>query len=173
MEQKVTPPWSKALVISLILIVFGLALYFSGQMMNRSLGMISFLILIVAIIMGDVNFAKQKNGNVTFGNVFAHGFKITAGVIVISIVYSFIAFKFIYPDMIDKMQEAARADMEKGGKMTEEQITQGLQMWKKFFWVFMIGGIMIMYGVCGVIGSLIGAAVAKKNPNYNPLEQAS
>ncbi|MDB5210804.1 MAG: hypothetical protein JWQ30_1631 [Sediminibacterium sp.] len=173
MEQKITPPWTKGLIISLILIVYGLALYFSGQMMNRPLGMVSFLIFIVAIIIADVNFAKQKNGNVTFGNVFAHGFKVTAGVIVISCIYAFVAFTFIYPEMIDKMQEMARADMEKRGGASEEQITQGLQMWRKFFWVFMIGGIMVMYGICGVIASLIGAGVAKKNPNYNPLEQAS
>lgn len=172
MEQKVTPPWTKGLVISLILIVYGLVLYFTGQSMNKSLSWVQFIILIVGIIIADTGFAKQRNGNVTFGNVFAHGFKTTAAIIVIMALYTFLAFKFLFPEMIDQIMSQARTDMEKKGGMTEEQITQGIEMGKKFFMPFAIGGIVLMFGICGAIGSLIGAGVAKKNPNYNPLEQS-
>ncbi|MES2332468.1 MAG: DUF4199 domain-containing protein [Bacteroidota bacterium] len=172
MEQKVTPPWTKGLVISLILIVYGLALYFAGQAQNKSLSWIQFIVLIVGVIVADNSFAKQKNGNVTFGNVFAHGFKVTATIIVIMVIYSVIAFKFLFPEMIDAIMNQARTDMEKKGNLTEEQITQGVEMGKKFFIPFAIGGIIVMFGICGAIASLIGAGVAKKNPNYNPLEQS-
>ena len=171
MEKKVTPPWTKGLVISLILIVYGLIMYFTGQWLNKSLSWIQSLLLIAAIIVADTGFAKQMNGNVTFGNVFAHGFKTTAAIIVIMVVYSFLAVKFIYPEMIDAIMTQTKAEMDKKGTMSQEQIDQATGMVKKFFIPFMIGGIVLMFGICGAIGSLIGAAVAKKNPNYTPLEQ--
>lgn len=171
MEQKVTPPWTKGLIISLLLIVYGLALYFTGQQQNKALGMVQLVILIAGLIYANINFAKQMNGNVTFGNVFAHGFKATAAVIVIMVIYTVIATKFLFPEMIDQAMQQARTDMEKKGNLTDEQITQGIEMGKKFFIPFAIGGIVLGFGIVGAIGSLIGAGVAKKNPNYNPLEQ--
>jgi phosphatidylglycerophosphate synthase len=171
MEQKVTPPWTKGLVISLILIVYSLAIYFAGQAYNKSLSWVQFVILIAGLIVACIGFAKQKNGNVTFGNVFAHGFKTTAAIIVIMVIYTVIAFKLLFPEMMDTIMDQARADMEKQGNVTDEQITQGIEMGRKFFIPFAIGGIVLMFGICGAIASLIGAGVAKKNPNYNPLEQ--
>ena len=171
MEKKVTPPWTKGLVISLILIVYGLIMYFSGLWLNKSLSWIQSILLVVGIIIADTGFAKQMDGNVTFGNVFAHGFKTTAAIIVIMVVYSFLAVKFIYPEMIDAIITQSKADMDKKGNMSQDQIDQAVGMIRKFFIPFMIGGIVLMFGICGAIGSLIGAAVAKKNPNYTPLEQ--
>ena len=171
METKITPPWTKGLIISLILIVFGMALYFTGQSQNRMLGLLQLVILIAGLIVSCTVFAKQKEGNVTFGNVFAHGFKTNAAIIVIMVIYTVIAMKFLFPDMMDMAMNQARTDMEKKGDLSEEQISQGIGMVKKFFIPFAIGGIVLGFGIVGAIGSLIGAGVAKKNPNYTPLDQ--
>jgi hypothetical protein len=171
MEQKVTAPWMKGLIISLILIVFGLILYFTDQYMNKTLGYIQYLIIVGGLVVACIGFAKQKEGNVTFGNVFAHGFKTTAAMIVIMVIYTVISTKFLFPDIIDKVMDQSRVEMEKQGKLTDEQITQSMDMIKKFFIPFAIGGIILMFGIIGAIGSLIGAGVAKKNPNYTPLDQ--
>ena len=40
-----------------------------------------------------------------------------------------------------------------------------MEMFKRFFWVGMIAGILISFAILGALGSVIGAAVAKKNPN--------
>ena len=171
MEQKITPPWTKGLIISLILIVFSLVLYFTGQAQNKSLSWVQFVIIIGSLIVACNNFAKQKEGNVTFGNVFAHGFKTTATIIVIMVLYTVISFKFLFPEMIDMVMNQAQADMEKKGNMSEEQISKGIEIGRKFFIPFAIGGIILMFAIIGAIGSLIGAGIAKKNPNYTPLEQ--
>jgi hypothetical protein len=55
--------------------------------------------------------------------------------------------------------------MQAKGNITEEQINAGLEMTKKFFMVFLVGGTLIGYLFFGTIASLIGAAVTKKNPN--------
>lgn len=165
MENKITPAWLKGLLISLVLIVIGLIIYFAGQAQNKSLAWIQFCIMMGAIIWACINYAKQMQGNVTFGNVFAHGFKVTAAIAAITAVYAFLAFKFIYPEMIDLSIEEARKNMEAKGNMSDDQVKQGLDMMKKFFIPFAIGGTLIMSAILGAVASLIGAAVAKKNPN--------
>ena len=169
MENKITPVWVKAVIICLISIVYGLILYFTGQSQNKPLGWVSLAFFCGAIIYCCIQFAKQNNGNVTFGNVFAHGFKVTAATAAIMAVYTFIAFKFIYPEMIGLTMDEARKNMEAKGNMSEDQITQGVEMGKKFFIPFAIGGIIIGSAIMGAISALIGAGVAKKNPN--PFEQ--
>ena len=69
------------------------------------------------------------------------------------------------------MVETARQRMEERNT-PDDQIEKGIEMWQKMFWVFTIGGIILVYAIVGAIGSLIGAAVTKKKP-VNPLDQMS
>ncbi len=62
--------------------------------------------------------------------------------------------------------------MEKNEKFSDEQIEQGIEMVRKFFWVAVIGTSMLGLIIVGCIGSLLGAAITKKRP-HNPLEQPS
>lgn len=165
MEKKPLSPPVYGLVISIVLIIFGLIIQFTNQFQNKTLGYVSYAVLLIGIIIACVNYAKQMNGNVTYGNVFAHGFKTTAVVIVIMAIYTALALKVIFPDMIDKILETSRTQME--GKMADDQIEQALQMTRKFFLPFAIGGIIVIYGILGAIAAAIGAAVAKKNPQVN------
>src|SRR4051794_21541752 len=98
MEQKVTSPVSKGVIITLLLIVFGLIIYFANQMENTAVSYLQYLILAIGVIWSCILYAKQMNGNVTFGNVFAHGFKTTAVTAALLAVYTFIAVKFLFPD---------------------------------------------------------------------------
>jgi hypothetical protein len=171
MEQKVASPVSKGVIITLLLIVFGLIIYFTNQMDNSAIQYIQYAILSVGIIWSCISYAKQLNGNVTFGNVFAHGFKTTAVIAALLAVYTFISVKFLFPDIVDKSMEIAKKKMESSGNnMSDEQIQQSLDMVRKFFIPFAIGAILVMFAIIGAISSLIGAAVAKKNPQ-SPFEQ--
>jgi|KBSMisStaDraftv2_1062788.scaffolds.fasta_scaffold46330_2 Protein of unknown function (DUF4199) len=171
MEQKVTSPVLKGVIITLLLIVLGLIVYFANQMENSAIQYIQYAILCIGIIWSCVSYAKQLNGNVTFGNVFAHGFKTTAVVIVLLAIYTFISVKFLFPDIVDKSMEIAKKKMESSGRsMSDEQIQQSLDMVRKFFIPFLLGGLIVMFAIFGAISSLIGAAVAKKNPR-SPFEQ--
>jgi len=163
MEKKTTSPVSKGVIITLLLIVFGLIIYFSGQMENKSLSYLQYIILIAGIIWSCISYAKQMNGNVTFGNVFAHGFKTTAVVAALLAVYTVIAVKFLFPDIVDKSLEMAKKEMV-SKNLTEEQMQSGLDMARKFFLPFAIGGILVVFAIIGCVSSLVGAAIAKKNP---------
>jgi hypothetical protein len=112
------------------------------------------------------------NGQVTYGNVFAHGFKITAGIAALMSIYTIISVKFIYPEIIEMTVDAARAEMEKKGKVPTDQMDMALGFLRKFFLPSAIAGSLFGTALIGAIASLIGAGLAKKNP-ISPFENAS
>lgn len=171
METKQTTPAVQGLIIALILIAFGLIIHFAGLSAMKSLGYIQYAILGGGLIWCCITYAKQNDGNVTFGNTFAHGFKATAATTGIFAVYTFFAIKFITPEVIDIALDQARASMVEQKKMSDSDINDALSMTRKFFLPFAIAAVVVMFLIFGCIFSLIGAAVAKKNPNFNPLEQ--
>ena len=164
MEQPVTTTTTKGIVIGLILTVIGIAIYFANVDLNGPVKWVSNAVFVLGIIWSVYNYGKQVNYNSTFGNYFAHGFKVSAVVTVIMILYIVILIT-IFPDFKEKALEQAKEGMQKGGKMTSEQIQQGLTLTKKFFMVFAIGGTLIGYLIFGALASLVGAAITKKQPN--------
>ena len=162
----------KGLVAALVIIVIVIVGYFSGIGQERWFGWSTFFILCIAVIWGSVYFAKQRDGRVSFGDVFVHGFKMSIVMTLIMLVYTFIALSFLFPEMKQKGLEIARQQMEDQGKMPPEQIDQALEMVKKLFWPMTIGTILLGNLIFGCIGALIGAAIAKKNP-VNPLDQSA
>jgi len=165
MENQVTTHIVKGLILSVISIVFSIVIYVFNLYEMSALSYINYAVFIGGLVYGGVLYSNQNGHNVTFGNIFAHGFKTTAVVIVITSIYTVLAFKVLFPDMLEKVLDLSRKQMLQNPKMTDEMIEQAMTMTKKFFIPFALGGAIIGTGVLGAIGSLIGAAVAKKNPN--------
>jgi hypothetical protein len=165
MENQVTTHIVKGLILSVISIVFSIVIYVFNLYEMSALSYVNYAIFIGGLIYGAILYSNQNGHNVTFGNLFAHGFKTTAVVIVISSVYTILAFKVLFPDMLEKVLDLSKKKMLENPKMTDEMVDQAMTMTRKFFIPFALGGAIIGTGVLGAIGSLIGAAVAKKNPN--------
>lgn len=163
METKITSHVVKGVIIALLLIAFGLITYLTGQLANKSLQYIQYVILIGGIIWSCTTYAKQLNGNVTFGNVFANGFKTTAVITVLLCIYTFIAMKLLFPEMPDKILVEAKKSMQEKN-LSDEDIDKALKMTRDYLVPFAIGGILLMFSIVGAIASLIGAGVAKKKP---------
>ncbi len=165
MENKVTSHIVKGSILSAIGIVFSVIINVFNLFEMSWLSWINYAIFIGGLIYGGILYANENNNNVTFGKIFAHGFKTTAVVIVISVIFTILSIKLLFPDMVDKIIEISRKEMEKNPQMNDEMIEQALSMTKKFFMPFAIGGAIIGTGILGAIGAAIGAGVAKKNPN--------
>jgi len=172
METKVMSSTTKGLIIGLVLVTLSLVTYFliSDISKQQSYGWISYILIIGGAMWACFSYAKDMNGDVTFGNVFSHGFKTTAVFTIIVLLYTLLATTVLFPEMKDKILEAARTQMEKDGKLSETQIEQAITMTSKFFLPFAIGGVIIGYLLLCCIGSPIGAAIAKKNPNPQPFQ---
>ena len=165
MENQVTSHIIKGVILSAISIMISIVIYVFNLYEMNALSYISYGIFLAGLIYGAILYSNQNNHNVTFGNVFAHGFKTTAVVIVIMSVYTILSVKFLFPDMLDKILEISRKKMAENPKMTDDMIEQAMAMTKKFFIPFALGGTIIGTGILGAIGSAIGAGLAKKNPN--------
>lgn len=164
MENKVTTPQVKGLIISLVLIVYGLIIYFVDGMKHPELSYVQYAIFLAGIIWACVSYSSQMNANVTFGNLFAHGFKTTAVITVIVLLYTILAFKVLFPEMIDKSIEMTRRKMEADGKVSDSQIEQTISMMREHYVLFAVVGVIVGFAIIGAISSLIGAAIAKKKP---------
>ena len=164
MENKPTPAWLIALITSLILIILSILIYVTDQLTNKYFSYLYNGLILIVIIWACIHYAKQMNGDVTYGNVFAHGFKVTAGIAAIMAVYSFLSIKFIHPELIEKTIDAVRTEMEKNPKLSNDDIDRFTNISRKFFIPGAIGGTLFNNGFVGLIGSLIGAAIARKNP---------
>lgn len=163
MEEKKGKLWEKGILIALVLIVLQLILHFTGQDKNTALGLVSILIFLAGIIYVTILYSKDLNGQVTFGNLFAHGFKIAAIVALIMLVWAILMYKVIFPDMEDKIMQIQREALLKKG-LTDQQVSDSLAVSKKFFMTFMVAGTVLYYIVLGAIGALLGGAFSKRIP---------
>jgi drug/metabolite transporter (DMT)-like permease len=164
MQQTITPTSTKGILIALVLIVLALVTYFLDLQPNGPLQWVGYAIFLGGIIWSVMSYGKQMDYNSGFGNYFAHGFKVAALVTAIMIIYV-ILFIFIFPDFKEKAIDQARKSMQEKNTLTQEQINAGLELTRKFFMVFLIGGTLLGYLFFGALASLIGAAVTKKDPN--------
>src|SRR4051812_38793997 len=150
-------------IIGAISIAYTIILYLMNLMTNKALGFVSYAILLVGLIIFVNLYGNANNNRLSFGNLFAYGFKTTAIVALMFIVF-IVIWNVLFPEYKEKGFEMARQQMEDQGKLSESQIDQGLDIARRFFWVFAIGATVLFMAIIGAIGSLIGAAITKKRP---------
>jgi hypothetical protein len=169
MEKKITSPALKGLIISLILLVISIVFLIFKLEGNKMLGLIPIGIFLIGIILSNINYSNQKNANVTFANLFSHGFKASALVAGIMGLWVALSLGLLFPEALERGMEAQSQAMSEKG-MSESDIDNAMELGKKV--AIPMGTIFsaIIYLAIGAIGSLIGAAIAKKNPNPTPFE---
>jgi uncharacterized membrane protein len=154
------------LIISAVLIVLSVLFYVLGMSEQRWTQWVGTVVMFIGVILACINYAKVNDGNVTFGNVFANGFKTVSIITLITIVFTVI-FVLIFPDIREKALETARRQMEEQGQ-SDEAIENAMALSRRMFFVFVIAFTLFGTLFFGAIASLIGAAVAKKNPHIQP-----
>jgi hypothetical protein len=162
MQQKITSTTVKGFIIGLIMIALSLTVSFLGLQSNSIFQWLGYGIFLIGIILAISQYGKQLNYNSKFGDYFAHGFKVSAVVTLLMIVF-LIIFMTVFPEFKDKAMDEARKGMTTKN-LSEEQIEKAIDITRKFFMVFLIGGALLGYLLFGAIASLIGAAITKKDP---------
>ena len=165
MEQPITSTSTKGVTIALIMIVLSLAMFFL-DMQNTAMGWISYGIFFIGIIVSISIYGKQINYNSAFGNYFTHGFKVTAMVTLIMVIFTAV-FIIAFPEVKEKALDAQKEARNKMGTLTDEQMKKSSELTSKFFMVFTVAGTLLQYIILGTIAALIGAGITKKNPNPN------
>lgn len=148
-----------------------LSLLFAGNAGGMGRGWLPFLIIIGGLTLFINLYGKAYGNQKSFGELFSYGFKATTVLTLIFIVFTII-YALMVPELKTQVMEMSRAEMEKQGKLSDDEIDNAVNMLDKYYWAFAIGGTLLMYVVIGAIGALIGAAITPKRPK-TPFDQLS
>ena len=154
------------LITALVMIVVGTALYLANLSFVSWAQWIVYIPFLGGLILNAQAFSKANQGYITFGQAFSSCFKATAIITLIMLAWAILSI-FIFPDMKERALERAQLQMEEQG-MAEEQIEMGIEMTRKGFWLFVLGGTLLGYMFFGAIFSLIAAATAKRKVGGPP-----
>jgi hypothetical protein len=157
-----------AVILAIALIIYSLILYLVGESMNKGLGYVNYVILLIGIILAQLNFRdKRLEGFITYGQSFTLGFLTALFAGIIMAVYTYIFFTYISPGALDEaLQIAQQRMMDKG--MDDQQIEMGMSWARKFTSPIAMSIFAILGNAfIGLILSLIAAIFTKKE---NPQE---
>lgn len=166
-EVKPVSAITKGVLIALVLIVLSLVVWFMNIDVTK--GGLQYLFTVIAVggvIWSVLHYGKQIDHNGTYGKYFSHGFTVTVILTLLMIGFILVEVNLLpgfKEDMIQKSMEQATKSQQEGGA-TQEQIEMGLEFFKKYFTLLLIGGTLLSYMFFGTIGALLGAAFTKKNP---------
>src|SRR5829696_510347 len=171
-EKKPVSHIVAGLLISVAVIIFFLIMNFAmGTTSDPRGGWVTYLIIIVGLVIFIQKYGKATNYQSTFGELFSYGFKATTMIVLLFVVFLFI-LALTMPEIKQTVLEATRLELEKQKGVKDSEIETMMEMTSKYFWVVFIGTAMFFFVLIGVIGSLIGAAMTKRQPK-NPFEQTT
>jgi hypothetical protein len=162
--RKVISSQAAGLIIAALLIVVSCIIFYTGDKTSRpGGGWMSYLLIIGGLVFFINLYGKAKDNYVSFGDLFAYGFKAASMFTLVFLIF-IVILAVAMPEMKTEAIESARMEMEKNKSFSDSDIDKGIQLVEKYFWVFMAGATMVGFLVIGAIGSLIGATVTKKKP---------
>lgn len=161
MEQPITSTTTKGVVITLIMIVLSLIAIFTKEQNGGPITWASLGIFFIGVIVSVSIFGKQSHHVPGFGTYFAHGFKVSAVVAALMIVFMVIML-ITFPEIKQDALDAQRQALDNMDQLTQQQKEQSVELTRKFFMAFTIGGTLFQYIFVGAIAALLGAAFTKK-----------
>jgi hypothetical protein len=149
------------LLTGAVSIIVGLILYLTNLSFKPGIQYVSYIPFLIGVVLNAIAFSKANDGYVTFANVFGSCFKASMIISLVIVLWSLVAM-YIFPEMKEKIMTAAREQMLKNPKITDEQADMSINMMKKYWTVLSLAG-GIFYGLFfGALFSLVGAGIAKK-----------
>ncbi len=141
--------------------------YFVGMSIESKVPqLLGYVILIIFIIFGIKSYRDNDlGGYISYGKSLGTGVLISICGGLISGIFSIVFFKYIAPDMIQKIIESAQQKMADKG-MSEEQVQMAISYTEKFMspmWLFIWS--IVGAALAGLIFSLLISIFMKKEQN--------
>jgi hypothetical protein len=152
------------LLTGLVTVIVSFGIYAMQLEQNAVLRFLTMAVLVVGIILAMRSFKEQNTGFMSYGQGLSVGMTVSGIVGLLSAAFMYVYTTFVDPEMMTRVMDKARADLEAKGTMSDAQIDQAMAMSSKFttgpfMLIFAIVGTLII----GLIISLIAAAFVK-NP---------
>jgi len=164
MERKITSRITKSVIIACILIALDIILQkIFNPVPDGTRYLLRLLITFAGVLTACIVYSRQSGGNLVFGDIFSHGFKTTAAVAFLMAVYTFVAVKWIYPPPSAAEMDAAVKAIELQGNNLHEEAKRMAAQAAKNRWIVYVSISLFASLLPGLLGSLLGAAITKKN----------
>jgi hypothetical protein len=152
------------LMMGALLVAYSLVLHFAGLMTNKSLGWISYALVLAGVYLGVKNYRDHHQGGfITFGQAFGMGFRIVLYASLLLAVFTYIYYKTFGHDTIGVLKDMMMTELSKS-EVSEAQAEQVSGIYER--WVFIPGtlaiGTFVGTLVMGVLLSLVNAAILKR-----------
>ena len=155
-----------ALFIALVMVAIHAWIHVKGQALNPVLLLAATLPMIVGIVFNVYQYAAANRDN-SFGNNFAYGFRISAVITVIMVLFVVIFFK-AFPQYKDLLLEALLKSVNrKTSGMDDEAINKAVQDWDAHFLQRIVTIYIFLHLIAGTVASLLAAAIATRKSKSN------
>jgi hypothetical protein len=154
------------LIMAIISIAYFMILNVAGIDMSQGIGRWGGLIFNVAVIfLAHKHFKDNGDGFMSYGQGLGIGVWIALISSVISSIFTYIYVKFIDAGFITTMLEKQEEQFQERG-MSQEQITQAMDMTKKFMTpeMMFVFGIVFGFIILVIVFALVTIFTQKKNP---------
>ncbi len=172
-QSMTMPALRMAGMISLMLIIYTLLLYISGQGSNKYMGWISYVLMMIGLLLGTNNY-RSSNQLTTFsyGKAYKMSFLISLFTSIIYGVFTYFYLKFLARDMMHEMITIAEQEMLNNSQITEEQATQAMEIYRKYVFIpFSLAvGSILSFTMLGALLSLLIAVITQRKPLETPLD---
>ena len=125
-QQKPISHIAAGLIIAGVLVVLSSILNFMDLSMKPGVTFLQPAVIILALVLFIRSWGNANGNRLSFGNLFAYGFKTTAVFTIITIIFTII-FLLLFPDLKEKSLEMARQKLEDDPRVTEEQWNRRLK----------------------------------------------
>lgn len=157
------------LYLGLALVVFTLITYVGNLMTNKSLGYISYLIIIVGLFMSLKHYRdKVQQGILAFATGLKLGVLVSVFAGLISGVFTSILY-MMDPSLIDQIIQVSQQAMLEQGISEDQVVAMEETMRSVTNPIFLSISSVLGFALIGTLISLIAAAILKKNPT-NPFD---
>jgi hypothetical protein len=149
--------------IGIAAIVYFFVINFMGLSTNKSIGAISYLLLLGGLFLVVKKVKEVRfNGVITFGQAYGVAFKSAVFASILVGIFTYMFYQFIDPDAINQILEVSEQEMYKQGQLSEEQIEQSLKLVAKFTTpVPLAVTTFFSYTIIGALLALIPSAILR------------
>jgi len=167
MEVKKTSATEIAIKWGAIYVITSIVITYIIQFLNldpdSSIKWFAMLPFVAFMFLAQKEFKDNNGGYITFGEGFKVGFlfAILSGVVLA--IFTYLYYSVLSPQMLEKLLSSAEAKLAEKGTLSQEQIDQAMGFTRKLLNPVGMAIIAVIFSaISGVVVSLIGAAIVKK-----------
>ncbi len=159
-EQKKNLTFKYGLPTSIAMIIAAFVTLLSKSEENTIVNYIPIILLFTGIFISAIMYRKLNSGKADVGELFGNGFKMTALITIIMVLWTAVAFK-IFPDAKERAIQAGMRSMVEQ-KYTEKELTDGVQIMRDNFTIYNIFGVLFTYIIAGALCSFMAAIFVRR-----------